>query len=172
SLPMPGYPGFRIATAGPSLRAALAGHGTELVHLASPFMLGGAGAAAGGRLRLPTVAVSQPDVPPYARAYRFGPAGQAAAWGRLRRIHNAADRTLAPSSAAAASLHEHGIERVWLWGGAPCRGRCSWASATAGTWPASTPPSTCSSTAGRTRRSGRRFRRPRRAGSPWSRPRR
>ena len=116
SLPMPGYPGFRIATAGPSLRAALASHGTELVHLASPFMLGGAGAAAAGRLRLPTVAVYQTDVPAYARAYRFGPAGQAAAWGRLRRIHNAADRTLAPSSAAAASLHEHGIERVWLWG--------------------------------------------------------
>jgi phosphatidylinositol alpha 1,6-mannosyltransferase len=116
SLPMPGYPGFRIAAAGSGLRAALTGHGTELVHLASPFMLGGGGAFVAGRLRLPMVAVYQTDMPSYARAYRFGPAGQAAAWRRVRRIHNAADRTLAPSTAAAASLHAHGIQRVWLWG--------------------------------------------------------
>ncbi len=116
SLPMPGYPGFRIAAAGASLRAALTSHGSELVHLASPFVLGGGGAAAAARLRLPIVAVYQTDMPGYARAYRFGPAGQAAAWRRVRRIHNAADRTLAPSTAAAASLHAHGIERVWLWG--------------------------------------------------------
>ena len=116
SLPMPGYPGFRIAAAGSGLRAALTGHGTELVHLASPFMLGGGGAFVAGRLRLPMVAVYQTDMPSYARAYRFGPAGQSAAWRRVRRIHNAADRTLAPSTAAAASLYSHGIQRVWLWG--------------------------------------------------------
>ena len=116
SLPMPGYPGFRIAAAGSGLRATLTSHGTELVHLASPFMLGGGGAFVAGRLRLPMVAVYQTDMPSYARAYRFGPAGQAAAWRRVRRIHNAADRTLAPSTAAASSLHAHGIQRVWLWG--------------------------------------------------------
>ena len=116
SLPMPGYPGFRIAAAGSGLRGLLTGHGTELVHLASPFMLGGGGAFVAGRLRLPMVAVYQTDMPGYARAYRCGPAGQAAAWRRVRRIHNAADRTLAPSTAAAASLHAHGIQRVWLWG--------------------------------------------------------
>jgi Glycosyltransferase Family 4 len=115
SLPMPCYPGFRIARAGPGLRAALSHHGTDLVHLASPFVLGGGGAVAAARLRLPMVAVYQTDVAGYARAYRLGPAGQAAAWRRLRRIHNAADRTLAPSTAAAADLHAHGIERVWLW---------------------------------------------------------
>ena len=116
SLPMPGYPGFRIAAAGSGLRAALTSHGTELVHLASPFVLGGGGAFVASRLGLPMVAVYQTDMPAYARAYRFGPAGQAAAWRRVRRIHNAADRTLAPSTAAAANLHAHGIQRVWLWG--------------------------------------------------------
>jgi phosphatidylinositol alpha 1,6-mannosyltransferase len=116
SLPMPGYPGFRIAAAGSGLRATLTSHGTELVHLASPFMLGGGGAFAAARLRLPMVAVYQTDMPSYARAYRCGPAGQAAAWRRVRRIHNAAGRTLAPSTAAASSLHAHGIQRVWLWG--------------------------------------------------------
>jgi phosphatidylinositol alpha 1,6-mannosyltransferase len=116
SLPVPGYPGFRIAAPGPRLRSALAGHRTELVHLASPFVLGISGAVAARRLGLPVVAVYQTDMPSYARAYRFGPAGQALAWSRLRRIHNGAARTLAPSTAAAANLHEHGIERVWLWG--------------------------------------------------------
>jgi phosphatidylinositol alpha 1,6-mannosyltransferase len=116
SLPVPGYPGFRIARAGASLREALTSHRTELVHLASPFVLGASGAAAAGRLRLPVVAVYQTDVPAYARAYRLGPVSQGVAWRRLRKIHNAADRTLAPSTAAAASLHARGIHRVWLWG--------------------------------------------------------
>jgi phosphatidylinositol alpha 1,6-mannosyltransferase len=116
SLPMPGYPGFRIAAAVTGLRDTLTGHGTELVHLASPFVLGAGGALAARRLRLPAVAVYQTDMPAYARANRLGPAGDALAWRRLRRIHNAADRTLAPSTAAAASLHSHGIDRVWLWG--------------------------------------------------------
>ncbi len=117
SLPMPGYRSFRIAAPGPPrMRAALAAHGTEVVHLASPFVLGGSGAAVAARLGLPMIAVYQTDMPSYARAYRFGPAGQAAAWRRLRQIHNAARRTLAPSTASAANLHEHGIERVWLWG--------------------------------------------------------
>lgn len=116
SLPMPGYPGFRVAVPGSRLRAALERHGTELVHLASPFVLGTNGSVAAGRLGLPVVAVYQTDMPAYARAYRFGPLGQEAAWRRLRRIHNAAARTLAPSTAAAANLDTHGIERVWLWG--------------------------------------------------------
>ena len=116
SLPMPGYPGFRVAVPGSRLRAALERHGTDLVHLASPFVLGTNGSVAAGRLGLPVVAVYQTDMPAYARAYRFGPLGQEAAWRRLRRIHNAAALTLAPSTAAAASLQEHGIERVRLWG--------------------------------------------------------
>jgi phosphatidylinositol alpha 1,6-mannosyltransferase len=62
------------------------------------------------------IAVYQTDVPAYARLYGTGPAGQAASWRRLRKIHNAAARTLAPSTATAADLQSHGIRRVWLWG--------------------------------------------------------
>jgi phosphatidylinositol alpha 1,6-mannosyltransferase len=116
SLPMPGYSTFRIAVPLHRLRAALTSHHTELVHLAGPFLLGAGGALASRRLGLPVVAVYQTDLPSYARAYHYGPAGQAIAWNRLRKIHNGAARTLAPSSAAAANLHAHGVERVWLWG--------------------------------------------------------
>jgi len=115
SLAVPAYPGFRVGLPGPRLHAAVAGHHADLVHLAGPFVLGAGGCAAARRLRLPIIAVYATDLPGYARAYRAGVAGQAIAWRRLRRIHNAADRTLAPCTATAAELHAHGVERVWLW---------------------------------------------------------
>jgi hypothetical protein len=116
SVPMPGYAGFRIGVPGRALADALAGHGTEVVHLASPFVLGRAAMSAARRRRLPTVAVYQTDVPAYARVYGLGGPGEAAAWRRLHGIHNAACRTLAPSAASAASLRGHGVQRVWIWG--------------------------------------------------------
>jgi phosphatidylinositol alpha 1,6-mannosyltransferase len=116
SLRMPGYPSFRLGLPSRRLRAALTGHRADLVHLASPFVLGARGGAVARRLGLPVIAVYQTDMPGYARAYRAGRVGEAVAWRRLRAIHNGADRTLAPSTASAASLHERGIPRVWLWG--------------------------------------------------------
>jgi phosphatidylinositol alpha 1,6-mannosyltransferase len=116
SVPLPRYRSFRIGLPVRHLHTALASHRAEIVHLASPFVLGSSAVAAAGREHLPTVAVYQTDVPGYARVYRAGKLGEAAAWRWLRRIHNAADRTLAPSAASAASLREHGVQRVWLWG--------------------------------------------------------
>src|SRR5215475_2117775 len=116
SVPLPRYRSFRIGLPIRPLHTALAGHRAEIVHLASPFVLGPAAVAAAGRERLPTVAVHQTDVPAYARVYKAGKLGEAAAWRWLRRIHNAAGRTLAPSTASAERLREHGVRRVWLWG--------------------------------------------------------
>src|SRR5215831_15912688 len=110
SVPVFGYRSFRIGLPGRALRSALAGHHADLVHLASPFVLGAAACS------LPTVAVYQTDIPGYARAYRAGRLGEAAAWYWLRRIHTAADRTLAPSTASAGTLREHGVPRVRVWG--------------------------------------------------------
>ena len=115
SLPVPAYPGFRVGIPGARVRAAVAGHRADLVHLAGPFVLGSGGCTAARRLHLPIVAVYATDLPAYARAYHTGRAGQAICWRRLRRIHNAADRTLAPCTETAAELHAHGVQRVWLW---------------------------------------------------------
>ncbi len=115
SLAVPSYPGLRVGLPGRRVRAALAAYRADLVHLAGPFVLGAGGCAAARRLHLPIVAVYATDMPAYARAYHAGRPGQAICWRRLRRIHNAADRTLAPSTATAAELHAHGFERVWLW---------------------------------------------------------
>jgi phosphatidylinositol alpha 1,6-mannosyltransferase len=114
SLPTPGYSGFRLGLPSRRIAAALREHHADLVHLASPFVLGARGVSVARALRLPVVAVYQTDIPGYAGAYRVG-WGEEAAWRWIRRIHNAADRTLAPSSATATALHTHGIERVWLW---------------------------------------------------------
>lgn len=114
SLPTPGYSGFRLGLPSRRIAAALRKHRTDLVHLASPFVLGARGVSVARALRLPVVAVYQTDIPGYAGAYRVG-WGEEAAWRWIRRIHNASDRTLAPSSATATALHSHGIERVWLW---------------------------------------------------------
>jgi phosphatidylinositol alpha 1,6-mannosyltransferase len=116
SLALPAYPGFRVGLPGPRVRAAVARHHADLVHLAGPFVLGASAGSAARRLGLPVVAVYATDLPAYARAYRTGRAGEALCWRHLRRIHNTADRTLAPSTATAAELVSHDIERVWLWG--------------------------------------------------------
>ncbi|MFP3989984.1 glycosyltransferase family 1 protein [Streptomyces sp. E11-3] len=113
SLPLPGYPQVRVALPSRRVAAALTAHRAELVHLASPFVLGVRGMAAAARQRIPAVAVYQTDLAGYARTY-LG-AGRATAWRRIRGVHTAAARTLAPSTAALRDLEEHGVPRVRLW---------------------------------------------------------
>ncbi|WP_037914901.1 glycosyltransferase family 4 protein [Actinacidiphila yeochonensis] len=113
SLPLPGYPQVRVALPGRRTAAAIAAHRADLVHLASPFVLGARGMAAAGRQGVPAVAIYQTDLAGYARTYLS--AGEAAAWRRIRAVHSAAARTLAPSTASVAALTAHGVPRVHLW---------------------------------------------------------
>ncbi|MDR6977415.1 phosphatidylinositol alpha 1,6-mannosyltransferase [Streptomyces sp. 3330] len=113
SLPLPGYPQVRVALPSRRVAAAVAEHRADMVHLASPFVLGVRGMAAAARLGIPAVAVYQTDLGGYARTYMG--AGEAAAWRRIRSVHAAADLTLAPSSAALHDLDTHGVPRVKLW---------------------------------------------------------
>ncbi len=69
--------------------------------------------AVAARLGLPVVAVYQTDLGGYARTY-LG-VGEGYAWHRIRAVHRAADRTLAPSAAAVRDLVAHGVPRVRLW---------------------------------------------------------
>ncbi|WP_406266769.1 glycosyltransferase family 1 protein [Nocardia sp. NBC_00881] len=99
----------------PGIVSAIADFDADVVHLASPFLLGAGGLAAALRLDLPTVAVYQTDVAGFAKSYGLGMASRAA-WGWTRRIHESATRTLAPSRTAAEDLAGHGIPRVHRWG--------------------------------------------------------
>ncbi|WP_211330201.1 glycosyltransferase family 4 protein [Prauserella muralis] len=94
---------------------ALAGFAPDVVHLASPFVVGARGLAAARRLGVPSVAVYQTDVAGFAAAYGLG-LGARAAWRWVRRLHCRADRTLAPSSHSVRELRLHGVPRVYRWG--------------------------------------------------------
>jgi len=115
SIGLPMYPGFRVGLPGSSVRAAIAEHRADVVHLHGPFVLGAGGCAAAIRAEIPIIAVYATDLPAYARAYHTGAVGEAFAWHRLRKIHNAASRTLSPCTATASDLRAHGVDRVAVW---------------------------------------------------------
>ncbi|MGH3856935.1 MAG: glycosyltransferase, partial [Pseudonocardiaceae bacterium] len=94
---------------------ALRDFGPDVVHLASPVIVGARGLWAARALGVPTVAVYQTDIAGFAGSYGLGFAARTA-WRWTRRVHGAADRTLAPSSSAAAALAAHGVPRVHRWG--------------------------------------------------------
>ncbi|KZE94495.1 GDP-mannose-dependent alpha-mannosyltransferase [Agromyces sp. NDB4Y10] len=115
SAPLPGYPEVRVALTGVRrLTGVLGDFRPDVVHLASPFVLGWQGVLAAERLAVPSVAVYQTDVPAYAE--RYGMAGAEPVLARhVARIHRRATLTLAPSSAAATRLEGYGVERMRRW---------------------------------------------------------
>lgn len=116
SVPLPKYPAVRLA-APPAATIAreLARFDADVVHLASPFLLGWQGLIAAETRALPTVAVYQTDVIAYTARYGL-PQATALAQSHVRRLHRRATLTLAPSQAARAQLEQLGVDRVSLWG--------------------------------------------------------
>jgi phosphatidylinositol alpha 1,6-mannosyltransferase len=113
-VPAVSIPGVSVLPVGlPSrrLQEVMAGFAPDVVHLASPFVLGASGLAAARRLGLPTVAVYQTDLAGFVRAYGVRLTGRTA-WRWMCRLHKQADRTLAPSTAAVEALVGSGVERV------------------------------------------------------------
>jgi phosphatidylinositol alpha 1,6-mannosyltransferase len=103
---------------GGEVETLLRGFAPDVVHVASPFVLGASALSAADRLGLPTVAVYQTDMPSYIRQHGPGAVGRGAAraaWRWIRRMHEVADLTLAPSSATLAELRAHDIPRTTLW---------------------------------------------------------
>jgi phosphatidylinositol alpha 1,6-mannosyltransferase len=113
-VPVPGYAAHRVAVPWPGLAATLRGFRPDLLHLASPTVLGAQAVVVAERLDLPSIAVYQTDLAAYAARYRATGASQAV-WRWLRLVHSRAARTLAPSREAVADLIRHGIPRVHLW---------------------------------------------------------
>ncbi|HEY9366199.1 MAG TPA: glycosyltransferase [Agromyces sp.] len=115
SVPLPSYPDVRVTLAGAHrLAEVMRAHRADIVHLASPFVLGWRGVLAAESLGIPSVAVYQTDIPSYAE--RYGVPGAAPALTRhLGRLHRRATLTLAPSSSAVERLESLGVDRLRLW---------------------------------------------------------
>ncbi len=106
SLPL-GVPRLRMV-------GVLRGFDPDIVHLASPALLGWGGMHAARYLGVPTVAIFQTDVAGFAESYGIGFTSRAA-WAWTRMVHSRVDRTLAPSTAAMENLVVHRIPRVHKW---------------------------------------------------------
>jgi phosphatidylinositol alpha 1,6-mannosyltransferase len=103
ALPSVGFPGYSqvrvpLVVSGRIVRE-LERFAPDVIHLASPFALGGQ---------------VMTDVAGFALRYGLTAASNAA-WRRIRSIHERAQVTLAPSPTAARNLEEHGIPRVQVW---------------------------------------------------------
>lgn len=115
AVPLAGYPNIRVALGGVRrIKTLLAEFEPDVVHLASPFVLGWRAVRAAAALGIPSVAIYQTDVPGYAGKYGL-PYLENWAWQRVERIHTTATTTLAPSTDSVHKLRGHGIPRVELW---------------------------------------------------------
>lgn len=113
SVPVPGYGAHRVAWPWPWLPGVLSDFAPDLVHVASPAVLGAQAVLTAERLDLPCIAVYQTDLAAYARLYRMG--SSRAVWRWLGWVHGHAGMTLAPSHHAVAALRDRGVPRVYRW---------------------------------------------------------
>ncbi len=114
-VPAVAYRRFPVGLPSPQVARLLEDFAPDVLHAASPFLLGGHALNAARKAGIPSVAIYQTDVAGYAKRNRLGLASKLA-WQFVRRIHESADRTLAPSTAAAQDCISAGIPRLALWG--------------------------------------------------------
>ncbi len=118
---LPGVPvrGFRAGLPTAGVRRALRDFRPDVVHVASPFLVGARGLHNAEAFGIPTVAIYQTDMPNYVRQHGPGAIGRGASsitWEWIRRMHSKADLTLAPSRPTLEALRAHRIPRTDLWG--------------------------------------------------------
>ena len=114
-MPALAYRQFPVGLPSPQVQQVLASFKPDVLHAASPFLLGAQAIASARRLGIPSVAIFQTDVAGYARRNRLGAATRFA-WRVVRWIHDGADLTRAPSTASIDDLERAGIRRVQRWG--------------------------------------------------------
>lgn len=115
SVPLTGYSNVRLAAGTVArVRRILAEFAPDVVHIASPFVLGWRAVQAAGQLGLPTVSVYQTEIPAYAARYGV-PWLESVLWQRVENIHRNSTLTLAPSSFALDQLGSRDLPRLRLW---------------------------------------------------------
>ncbi len=114
SFGFPGYVDLRIAVPRRALESEIRNFQPDVIHVAAPAVLGAWALHIARKLEIPSVAIYQTDLAGFARQYRLG-ATSPALWRYIAAIHNRADITLAPSSAAVWDLRSHGVENVVRW---------------------------------------------------------
>ncbi|SDK53925.1 phosphatidylinositol alpha 1,6-mannosyltransferase [Cryobacterium psychrotolerans] len=114
TVPALAYRQFPVGLPSPFVSRLLQDFRPDVLHAASPFLLGAQGIAAANRLDIPTVAIYQTDVAGYARRNNLGQAA-GLAWRLVKWVHEGADLTLVPSTASMADLRRIGLRRLEPW---------------------------------------------------------
>src|SRR3546814_748811 len=111
SFPFPGRGEYRVGTGLPRrVRQDIAAFRPNLVHIASPDILGHRAVAWAGRNGVPAVASFHPRFEPYFRYYRMAWL-QTVAESLLRRLYQRCEEIYAPSESMAAVLHDQRMSR-------------------------------------------------------------
>ena len=113
SVQLPGYRSFSVGLPDAAVERAIAGFAPDVVHLASPIVLGAIGLRAARKLGIPTVGVYQTDVGAFARQYGVRALPVIERW--VSRIHRRSSRTLVPSNSSRAQLAALGVPNLYLW---------------------------------------------------------
>jgi len=106
--------GLPIGLPNRRLEHLIDGFSPDVVHLASPMLLGMHGAKIAKRLGIPTLSVYQTDMAGFASHYGFDLA-HTSLRKLVGKIHSQTDRTLAPSRSACYELKSQGVPEVYLW---------------------------------------------------------
>lgn len=114
-VPSAPYRDFPVGLPTPAVQRTLARFAPDVLHAASPFLLGATAIGAAHRLSIPSVAIFQTDLAGYAARNKLA-AATSFAWKVVTWVHDKADLTLAPSSAALADLEAAGVQRLGRWG--------------------------------------------------------
>jgi phosphatidylinositol alpha 1,6-mannosyltransferase len=113
SMDLPRYRSFRLGMPLVSVERHIVAFRPDVVHLASPAILGWAGLRAAERIDVPVVAAYQTDLVGFATQYGLGAHALVGRW--VARLHSRANRTLVPSSASMEQLSRLGVPRLQLW---------------------------------------------------------
>lgn len=112
---VPGIADFDVAVSSvPRLTHIIRSIGPDIIHVASPFVLGALALRSAQKLSIPSVAVFQTDVSGFARHYGLA-AMATAADAHVRRMHVQADVNLVPSRATEAYLRALGVRNIHTW---------------------------------------------------------
>jgi phosphatidylinositol alpha 1,6-mannosyltransferase len=114
SVSMPGYGGLRVGIDAATLERAIDETQPDVLHVAAPAVLGSRALKRGRELRIPTVAIYQTDLAGFASRYHLT-AARRPIWKYVTSMHDRADLTLAPSTAAVWDLRQRGVSNVVRW---------------------------------------------------------
>ncbi|MDA0260097.1 MAG: glycosyltransferase family 1 protein [Actinobacteria bacterium] len=106
--------GLPIGLPNRRLEHLIDGFSPDLLHLASPMLLGMHAAKVAKKLNIPTLSVYQTDMAGFASHYGFDIA-HSSLRKLVGKIHSQTDRTLAPSKSACIELTSLGVSEVYLW---------------------------------------------------------